>query len=526
VNRCEAPIQCTILDCLIAIANAKAVEFVVRLISFDELRYLFVVSPGNVAVRVFDLMTAIEEGCPEYIRSDSALQTRLALLTTHPAIWMDVMLLVSDDRNCESSAVVRIDLIPLLLTLVWSAAMQVCHAKSTGAEYPLAPAVENDLHAACYYLSQFAARIVNSPECTNTTLGYFPLILNYPVIFAESFAFKQDYPYQAIPQLKASNMADATDPMWLNLPKALAFPGCGQPMPPKEFLSDLVGRILGRPNLDHEPDYEAISQWIAESPVFSFTSSIVMNYIPAASALVFLEPFYNSNRSAHFVPQILIRLLQKVAVPPNFSFQSLFAVVHSSLCFLLFNGCDIFDHLFRIFELLSRTERIEKCAEVIGFICLSLFIIMPAREYPRLCDLFTQHAATFAVLVCTKKMFAVWLPALAIAFQEIPTVLVDAFMPGLDADEKALLENAKKGQLAKDPRSEARLEKLRRICQPIAQRVVEVAVFGEASFSATRFRYIAACKHYLVANLLAELLTFKGSKFPIAETGLLDDQEP
>jgi hypothetical protein len=298
-------------------------------------------------------------------------------------------------------------------------------------------------------------------------------------------------------------------------------------MAPKEFLMDLVEHILGRPNPDHEPDYVAISQWIAESPVFSFTSSIVLNHIPAASALVFLEPFYNSTRSAHFVPKLLIRLLQKVVppIPPNFSFQSLFAVIDSSLCFLVFDGCDIFEHLLRIVELISRTEKIENKAEVIGFICVSIFVTTPAREYPRLRALFTQYAATFAMVVCTKKMFAVWLPALAMAFQEIPAELVDAFLPWLGPDEKTLLENAKTGTLAKDPRSEARLEKLRKMCQPIAERVVGVAVFGEASFSATRFRYIAACKHYLVAQLLAELLTFKGSKFPIAETRLLDDQE-
>jgi hypothetical protein len=519
LNRADAVIQVTILDCLLSIMNPKSVDFVTKLISFEELRYVFLMAPPAAAVKVFKLMAAIGVAHPEFFRTDCALQIRISLLAREESVWTNVMLLVSGDAHCKSSALRRSDLIPVLLTLIWSLAVQICHDRSYGRHSDLA-GVEGHLNAASDYLTRCLGTIVESTECLHTVLAFFPLILNYPLVFEKSFTFEQDHPFEAIPQLKASNMSDASDSLWASVTGRVHFPACEPPLHAKQFLFVLLSEILNCPNLDPDPDYDSVCEWIGESPLFGFICNLVLHHISAASSLVFLDPFLSTERCSRFVPKIIVRLLRNVVqvTPPNFSFYSLFAVVHRGLTSLRGDAVDIFHQLFRIADLLfgvGTPTILEKCADILGLVMVSLFAVTPAQDHPAIVGLFEKRSPMFPILVCSSQMFHVWHPVLAIAFKdEIPAELVDAFTPYLDPTEKELLLRRKETP-EDQAKTYARLDELARKCPPLPRKNVAMTVFRESSFSMCRSRYIATCKHFMIAKYLEEALSFKHSKFPI-----------
>ncbi|OHT02675.1 hypothetical protein TRFO_30173 [Tritrichomonas foetus] len=128
--RDESSLQYTILDSFINIIDKKNIELFKQLLTFDELRYIFITAPEHLAVKIYHFIVLMAAFVIDFIQIDSPFLIKLASLCKHASVWMDTMFLVSGDPDCKSTMVRRPAMIPLLLHLLWSGGAYLVHCKS------------------------------------------------------------------------------------------------------------------------------------------------------------------------------------------------------------------------------------------------------------------------------------------------------------------------------------------------------------------------------------------------------------
>jgi hypothetical protein len=172
---------------------------------------------------------------------------------------------------------------------------------------------------------------------------------------------------------------------------------------------------------------------------------------------------------------------------------------------LWFNGSAVFIQLARVVVVVGRI--IGQEAELITVVALSLLMKMNSEERIAL----IPYLPAFAIVAVSRKLFGVWLPVLRTLFQKIPDDFVVAVQLLLDESEHMMLATV----IAMED-DQQKLEDLEKKYPQGLGKPLSGMIFGEASFAVTRSRYIAACKHFLLAKFVEETLTISSKKPVIA----------
>jgi hypothetical protein len=144
-------------------------------------------------------------------------------------------------------------------------------------------------------------------------------------------------------------------------------------------------------------------------------------------------------------------------------------------------------------------------AELMSVVALSLLVKMNPEERVAV----VPYLPEFAMIATSRKLFAVWIPALRTLFQTIPEDFLVAAQLLVEESEKAMLAV---GIPVED--GQRKLEELKKKYPPGVGKPLSAGTFGEASFAVTRCRYIAACKHSLLAKFVEEMLA-RSSRRPV-----------
>jgi PAS domain-containing protein len=300
-------------------------------------------------------------------------------------------------------------------------------------------------------------------------------------------------------------MSDATDPLWDGPMPDVKFGGPAPPEQPKQFLARTVAAILrGR---ERAPaDFRAAAQWVATAPVFALFAEIARNAIPHARAIVLGEPFCCDD-AAVLVPEVLGRFLASLQfpLPANFAFGELLAFLRASAPRCVGSEARFAADLLPVLRMIlsgSAAANLDRYAEIIASIGIALVPGAAERERECIGRLFVKNAPIMAIAVCGKGMFRVWLPALVKLFGgEIPELFAEALLPYLDAPDEERLRAREAGEVDRQ-----RLDEIDKKWAVFQKKTVSVAAYADASFKVTRCRYIAICKHYLLAEYLAHVM--------------------
>jgi hypothetical protein len=494
-DRTDCRMQFMIVDALLEIANAQTVKMIASLLPFSELRLLFVVSSDDLAAKVFHLISVINQHQPDFLETDAVLQHRLARLARSESVWRDVLQIVTGNPDGQSSKLHFPELLPLLLTLVWSLGMQICHAKLALQSIDFSH-VEPLLANCCDYLKRCVNVIIGSVECMTLILNYFPAIMNYHAVLSENFKFDREYTFRPIPQLKPANLSDVEDPMWAGMSGNVQFPICESPLSPRAYLSALVSQVLMSTEWEGEANFPAVLNWISTAPLFGFIGTLVCHSLTTAPSLFLCRPFFDHSLSVQFLPGLVIRIFGEVRtpLPPEFSLQNLLLFLNSCLPFLWFGAGAIFTELGRVIGIVS-LDAAERQAELITHVGGTLLAKMDGQEIP-------QCLPEFAVVAAQRKLLSVWIVRLLALFETIPRTFSSAVAPLIDEADRPVLATT---QAPEDGKT--RIDELARKWPPGMAKAASPVVFGETSFAVTRAKYIASCKHYLLAKYLAEMLS-------------------
>jgi hypothetical protein len=491
MHRGDSPLQFAVLDYLTELVGARTVATVVSFISFDELKYLFVVATDPMAVRVFALMAAVTTFSPGFLRTDDVLQFRIASLTRFPSIWNDVMRLMTEDVHCDSSPILRPDLLPLWLTLVWSLGLRMCSSKRSNDELDFS-VVESYLNDSCDFLNRHVATILSISECQKVILGYFPLIIHYPVLLADRFNFPgPPLSFPVIPLLNPSNMGDAADPLWARATVSVQFGSCDPPLQPKPFLADLIRRILCDSTCLTDSGDSTVIKWILESPLFGLIGSLVFHSLSYAQSLLLGDPFSDEFVPKRFFPALLLRFIGaiRLPLPPNFSVPVMHAFVYSCVRLISSNACSVLHELLRVVETVFGCQS----PELVTPICLAFLSTADLDDLPGIARVFLRSPVS-RVLLGTPHLADIWTVGLRNVFRVISPELANALSAGLDAAGKSAGINQRT------------LDQLVKRYPVVATKGISMSVFGDASFAVTRHVYIATCKHFLLAKYVQEVL--------------------
>jgi hypothetical protein len=508
VNRAECAHQLTVLDALISLASTNNVAKVAALISPDELRYLLVMAPCALATRTFGLMTRLSMHLADYMTGDEVMQCVLVSLAREKSIWTDLATLTTGDRHFRSEKLRRPDLLPLLLMLVWSLGLQICRAKLVGNTAGFGGA-EQSLDECCDFFNRCVASIVADPEALAVVVAYFPLILNHGVLVCEDFdVTSTPSVFPVIPHLRPGNMSDAGDPLWNDISVQVKFRACGVPLQPKLFLTFLLGIALEGTDLGTILDgtdlnagrCSEVVNWIAESPLFGFITNFALHSLSSTRALILGEPFFNHFIALHFVPALLGRFLRLVTVSlsPSFILVDVLGVVAACAPFVDAGAADIIVDFLAFGETvlaISGPDNLDRYSVMLVAVCIS--ILSGAGEEGR--SVARQVFLERPSLMRGKRTVTLWFPVLRALFGgDIPDMLMNALLSSLNLADREMIFAA-----------ELDLQQLKDVEKglPIApKRSASLAVYEEASFAITRCRYIAMCKHYLLAEYFTHVM--------------------
>jgi hypothetical protein len=339
-------------------------------------------------------------------------------------------------------------------------------------------------------------------------ISYFPLILNHEILFNDSFDFDQPpFQYPVIPLLKPTNMNDASDSLWRHVSIDVQFVGSGPPLQPKVFLVSLVGTILRDNEQVISPDFHAVTDWISQSRLFGLIASIVSYSIQSARSLILGDPFYDETKVAIFGPAMMARFLSKLQIPlpPDFSFDELLIFIHDCVRLALMRGVELMEQIMRLFEMLISLitqKHFDRYAERFWSICFAFLPDISEEDRPAVCQVLTKHSSIAAILISGHGLFSLWFPVLLKLFgTEFPRKFVDTLIPYLSVAEHEMLIS----KIAPEFNRE-RVEQIEKKWAVFQKKTGSVSVYPGVSYAVTRCRYIAMCKHYLLAQYSANLL--------------------
>lgn len=542
INRVEpTELQMSLVKCFISFVAPNSIDLLKSLFTFEELRYLLIVSPDVLAVKVFHLMASMAAMIPDFIKIDEALEMRIATLSKCESIWKDVVFLLTGDPDCESESLRRPYLMNLALALIWALGIQIIHSKSKSTKLDSnLKVLEERANHLLKFLEGFADKIAGTPGCLNFITSFYPLLLNYPVLFDESFGFPETAPSPAIPLLTPGHMGDMVDSLWSgyeHVAHRVQFAECQPPKSGKLFLKDIVSKLLCDPVFDFEMDWTVVGGYIKRSRLFSFVGDVLLS-VPLVSFpttvynFLFLRPFEDTERSRHFTPKLVFTLLKRVStpLPAQFSFTQFFSLVAAVSVSgnLADEVISIYVETMTLCELIVKTigyDGLKKLNPLILSILTSVFESASEEDCSSLQQVFCHFSQCFSGLV-DDSLLQGWCWAFRTKFEKFDEAselcAIIRERGGNDCVDlcNAAVEIAKEFEegahrnwlLQVENAKSACVEALSHYQNASAPRVERIM---DASLSFTKLLYIAACKHFLISRMMHYMFLFCDSVFPI-----------
>ena len=532
-------LQLTLVESFSNFVGQNSIDVLKTLFTFEELRYLIIISPDSLAVKVFHLAASMAAMIPDFIRLDPAVEMRVAALSRHESIWKDVQFLMSGDPDCQSTSMRRPYLINLLMVLIWALGIQIIHVESTGKALDFhMKSLETRLNKSCKFLKSFTASIAGTPGCVNYITTFYPLILNYPVLFDDQFECPDSITFPAIPLLTPANMGDMEDSVWSgyeHVAHKVEFVSCGAPQSGKDFLKSMISKLLGNPVFDFEVDWERIASYVKRSHLFRFIADVLLNLPLAAfpSAVynfVFLRPFESPERSQHLTSRLVFLLLKRVStpLPPQLSFTQLLSLVAATAVskHLANEAVAICVEIFTLCETIVNTiglDGMKKLSPLVMSILITVLESAPDESCIGLQQVFCHFSELFSSIVDVYSL-AGWCWIFRDKFKKLDENQLCEVIRQQGGIDYVNLCN-EEVQVDDDFKERARqnwalqVTNAQMTCEESSLQYKEVQCridpVSEASFSFTRREYIATCKHFLISQVMNHMFLLCDSVFPL-----------
>ena len=535
-QRAESQIQFTIIESIINIVDKKNSEIFKQILPFDELKYIFITGSQKFSARVLHLIVIMAAFNTDFIQIDSAFLCKVSSLCNVESVWNDLMFLVSGDPDCNSKIVRRPGMIPLLLHLIWSGGAFLVHCHSNLTLNINFNKIEELLNKSVIYLAQIVPQILLRPDCLEIIINYFPLILNYPVLFQPDFRLPEIKSPTKIPQLSISNLSENDDPMWSHsinrLKSKIIFPDSYPIQNSKRFLANIISEFIKGANInDNRIEHKDITDiknfeiFIMSSPLFVLLCDFILhsgNLAPSLTLNLFIsQPFIDSSRSKIFVKDLTHILLQRTDINTlSSTLQSVFLIAGKK--FLNDDSSRIFHDLFVLCQMIANhieMNELSKYSDLFMQIFLIIFYSVPNEEFASLYEVIKRNITIFAELTKFSKTQKCWIYGFSIAFSQF-SGLYDILLQ--------IIKTSNNEHFTKDSLNSTFIEECKADWEMFLTKVLNLyedaksklspqstIIFSEASLQFTKRSYIANCKHYLVRKLLNDAYLFIDSTFPI-----------
>jgi len=358
ISRDHSMIQESILSSISDIISKQPNDFSQPMVSFDDLRLLFLASKPLLASKVFHLMAIINNNYPGYIQTDSLFFLSFAKLCSYSIVWKDTMNLLRGNRGELRS----LSYIPFILHLIWSAALGCVHSRRINKCNKEIEKIENHINESVAFLMRFSDNLLDSTTNISCICSYFPLILYYPVLFKENDTIEQNEQLPLVP-IVASNLPDVSDPLWNEIEiQNLSIGDPPKTISSMKFLRSIVSTIFSELGLCDAcliHDSEDVLLFISSSPLFIMLSDVILRstndlFFPLSKSLLFGSPFRDNTISKNCSPCLLGILLSRLTVPlqNDIPYDNLFSVVLylSSQNLLTEHSVEVTADIFRIFN--------------------------------------------------------------------------------------------------------------------------------------------------------------------------------
>lgn len=529
-NREYTDLQINIIDCMVQIIDKKSIETFKTAMPFEELRYLFLTASRRVASRLMHLIALMSALIVDFASCDLSFQLKTATLYNYESVWHDVMFMISGHQECDSNMLRRPALVPLLLHLIWASSMVIVHTLSVGKKLnENLINIQRLINVSVKYFKPFMGKISTAVEAINIYSTFYPLIINYPVLFKKDFEFENYQPVNKIQQVTVTNLSDLVDPLWSDVSykaKDLTFPPPPSSLETKEFIAELVKEILKISDFvllnedEVEIDWKSINEWILKSPTYQFITNLIINTAPTmfhtlSIHMLLSKPYNDEKRTMHVVPVIIQVMLKKGLEIQPYQYGNIFQIIHylASLRYLNEQSVTMFRYVLEFSNFASdvladNQEVFAKFTPHITSTLLELFAAAGNDEYEELFPIIQQHKNIFDILVQQQKMEKCWYHGFAIAYKDSP----DQLQVLTSTSNVADLQNEENHNIWKQFISLS--NQLRDNTKEQMKQAVSPHP-SDWSYDYTRRRYISDIKHKVVMLFLLTTFEYVDSTFLI-----------
>ena len=520
-SRPQDPLQLAISECIPTIINRSNVDFVASALPFDEMKFLMIASHNQMASNMFHIIATLGMYIPNYIQLEPVFLTSLCRLTGYTQTWKDALVLASGETT-TTKVIKNIGMIPILLHLTWSAALVVFHTKAYKIESERVSEIEGIMNLALASCMNIMQKIVDSQLCITILLFYFPLIMNYPMLFS-GINDDADRPSPInSDNLSAAQINDSTDSLWqgLTIPSTMKFPAPDLPYTPFEFLRNTITSIFRGFGLKMElgePDTKRIVQWMSTSPLFLFMSDALFksstHFLHLSRAFFIGSPFRDSKKPKEITQQFLHIVMSCMTVPlsSNIPFTKLFQFIHllAGLDLLTGNSVQAVSDLLLLCSSIVwsfKETYLMKMSDQLLPVLLQLIAVAPEEKHEEILAQVRKSIKIITSLVIYNKCVPQWI----YCFLSQYNVGDEVFQWFEAYNDKQLFNTAKADITQLRPYWDEFTKQFQKIFEESSNnsklhRTI-IVDFGQISRDTIKNVFIANSKHFLIANLLnAEL---------------------
>ena len=537
----DIPVQSTILGALETYTVPETVDYVVSILPFEELKGLALVSTPDLQLKLLHFLSRITLLRPKYLMCDRPLLSVYASLSHKFEVWDDVFVLFRTHGS---------DLVPILMVLIWAAA--ICFVNS---ELHGPPSNEEHFRElmkrmveAIDCCSQGLTTSLTQLDCLSVVLGWYPLVFHFLVLF-------QDFPDKSIlkdsefGQISISQFPEVQDPDWIGTEqvlKDLAFPAPKKPSLPGQFMLQLISEILHYNGFQvpFPTDYHArpIDEWLMGSPVVIFIAKIILSssqqwFGNVMHSILFSFFFGQQQRKDPFAPIILHTILtttvedSTVPVSQLLAYTNLLAGLKLLTDYSLMILSDVFELSARLFS----KESVVKFSASIHPILHMLFQSTPVTMYEQLFRVLTERAQLFVQIILSQRSLHCWLYMFlvpSINAQKYFDPFFDEFVKYLELPQadRTIIEEIRNHSLHSNEKALSMLEAMWKERSHDIQQGYQVLYHyakitpprfpvevGALSNETARCKFMTTCRHYLNAHLFVHSLRFLTYTFSLLD---------